>query len=415
MLGFTKMIRILIFSLAVGPVAFADDSRVKTELKPTTLELEIVFFTDTIDEITRNLDKQKQDQVHVRQLSKKTDPEIENFENTWVFSVSLPGACDFLDDLNDDNSEFSKGIEVLDQISFNDLTAGTSYCNRHSLLQQGTVNYIKDYVSQHSWADLRLSTLGFAVDENVEGQCTLSNGEYTFEDKVGELNCLNYFGWYYIKVYDYVYRDMNEDGYLDLVLFTALNGSWSGPPKRSTLILTKTGSIEEWRLISQSASALAPGGSNEKSPSRELEISEFPALSTFETVNAFQKRIDEYVASCIDKTYGNTKAVPCFVGYELWDRELNRYYGMLLKRLPQKLKVQLRASQRRWLQDRDNTIEFNSALLDRHYEGVQGTMYVAMRASDSAGAISPMVRQRALLLKKWFEMEVQGPWRDLEK
>src|SRR5690606_18312953 len=105
---------------------------------------------------------------------------------------------------------------------------------------------------QDSWTGLKLATLGFPLEESIEEKCRLSNGRYSYENEDGELNCLDYPDWYYVDVYDHAYRDMNGDGYLDLVLFTVLNGSWSGPPERSTRILTKTTPIEGWRIVSQS-------------------------------------------------------------------------------------------------------------------------------------------------------------------
>ncbi|SET35583.1 Protein of unknown function [Marinobacter segnicrescens] len=134
------------------------------------------------------------------------------------------------------------------------------------------------------------------------------------------------------------------------------------------------------------------------------KVDDFPYLSEFESVRSFDKYIDDYEKECIDKTYGNTKAIPCFVGYELWDRELNKYYKILMSQLSENQQEILRESQRVWLKNRDRSIEFNSALLDMKYDKAEGTIYSAMRASDSASVIPAIIKQRALLLKQWAQM-----------
>jgi uncharacterized protein YecT (DUF1311 family) len=114
------------------------------------------------------------------------------------------------------------------------------------------------------------------------------------------------------------------------------------------------------------------------------------------------------VQSCIDSTAVNTKTIPCFVSYELWDRELNKYYQRLQDLFNQDERAKLLESQRLWIKDRDRTVELNSSLLDWRYEGLRGTMFNAMRAGDADEAIAPMVKQRALLLKHWVDLRKAG-------
>lgn len=155
-------------------------------------------------------------------------------------------------------------------------------------------------------------------------------------------------------------------------------------------------------LSSNAAYSSSTGGQSQDSVYRKIE--DFPYLSDFESVRSFENYIDDYEQECIDKTYGNTKAIPCFVAYELWDRELNKYYQILMSKLPKKQQEALRSSQRLWLRNRDRSIEFNSALLDRKYDQADGAMYSAMRANDSASVIPPIIKQRALLVRKWAQM-----------
>lgn len=141
------------------------------------------------------------------------------------------------------------------------------------------------------------------------------------------------------------------------------------------------------------------------------EITEFARLEDFDSTDDFQAYIDDYVQLCLDRTGGNSSSIPCFVGYKLWDRELNHYYQKLRALVSSEERASLLDSQRLWIQDRDRTITLNSALLDWRYENVNGTMYYAMRAGDAAGAIAPMVKQRALLLQYWVDLKMFGQYR----
>ncbi|MEC7815054.1 MAG: lysozyme inhibitor LprI family protein [Pseudomonadota bacterium] len=139
---------------------------------------------------------------------------------------------------------------------------------------------------------------------------------------------------------------------------------------------------------------------------------EFQYLEDFESDGAFQEYIDEYVQCCIDSTLITAKTIPCFVSYEVWDRELNKYYQQLQDQFTQDERALLLESQRLWISDRDRTVELNSSLLDWKYEGVSGAMFDAMRAGDADEAIAPMVRQRALLLRHWADLKKAGQYRN---
>ena len=73
-----------------------------------------------------------------------------------------------------------------------------------------------------------------------------------------------------------------------------------------------------------------------------------------------------------------------------------------MKILGEQEKNLLKESQLAWIKERDKTIDFNSLLLDKKYT-TTGTMYVLMRARDADAVITLIVKQRALLLKKWLE------------
>ncbi len=129
---------------------------------------------------------------------------------------------------------------------------------------------------------------------------------------------------------------------------------------------------------------------------------DFETLESFKSVEKFEASYKHYIQQCLDNTYGGTGGIPCFVGYDLWDRELNIYYKRLMKVLGEKEKKLLKESQIAWIKEREKTINFNSAILDKKYP-TTGTMYMLMRADDADEMITPIVKQRALLLKNWFE------------
>ncbi|WP_417536592.1 lysozyme inhibitor LprI family protein [Methylophaga sp.] len=142
------------------------------------------------------------------------------------------------------------------------------------------------------------------------------------------------------------------------------------------------------------------------------EVSQFASLQDFDGAEEFQRYVDNYVQDCIDHTGGTTKTRWCFiVSGQLWDRELNKYYQQLQVLLTEAERASLLESQRSWIKDRDRTIELNSSLLDWVYEDMNGTMFSAMRSGDAHAAITPMVKQRALLLKRWADLKRQGQMR----
>jgi uncharacterized protein YecT (DUF1311 family) len=126
---------------------------------------------------------------------------------------------------------------------------------------------------------------------------------------------------------------------------------------------------------------------------------DFPTLSKFKDVEAFEHHYQEYIQTCLDNTGGGTGGIPCLIGYEMWDRELNIYYKELHDKLDNAGKNSLKQFQIAWLKERDLSIKFNSILLDRKYQGKLGTMYSLMRAGDAHKMMVPIIKQRALYLK----------------
>ncbi|QKF73929.1 LprI family protein (DUF1311 domain) [Aliarcobacter faecis] len=134
----------------------------------------------------------------------------------------------------------------------------------------------------------------------------------------------------------------------------------------------------------------------------QKDINDLKKLSDFETVEQFEVYYEDYTQTCLDNGYGGTDSIPCFITYELWDRELNIYYQKLYEILNENQKKELKKSQLKWLEARDLTINFNSIMLDNYYQDKEGTMYMLMRARDADDTIHHLVKERALFLKSWF-------------
>ncbi len=131
---------------------------------------------------------------------------------------------------------------------------------------------------------------------------------------------------------------------------------------------------------------------------------EFPPLSHYKNVEAFEQHNQEYIQTCLEFTGGGSGGIPCLINYELWDRELNIYYKELFGKLDDTGKNVLKQSQIAWLKERDLSFRFNSILLNKRYKDKKGTMYSFMRAADADKLMVPLVRQRALYLKNASEI-----------
>lgn len=130
-------------------------------------------------------------------------------------------------------------------------------------------------------------------------------------------------------------------------------------------------------------------------------------LRDFSSINLFDEYLEKNKADCLDKSLGGTRAVSCFSAYyQAWDTELNYYYNLLRTELNKDEKQKLKLAQLAWIKSRDATIEFNSVVLDRNYADKEETMFVAMRSGDVSKTLVPIIKKRALLLKKWHEVLV---------
>ncbi|MCX4027808.1 DUF1311 domain-containing protein [Endozoicomonas sp. SM1973] len=97
------------------------------------------------------------------------------------------------------------------------------------------------------------------------------------------------------------------------------------------------------------------------------KINDFKVLSEFSSVDKFESEIAKYIDDYLANTGGGTGGVPCYIGVDLWDRELNIYYKKLNTKLNKKEKKLLKKSQKEWLKTRDATVEFMAEFLGDKY------------------------------------------------
>lgn len=128
------------------------------------------------------------------------------------------------------------------------------------------------------------------------------------------------------------------------------------------------------------------------------------SLRSFENATLFEASIIAQRQLCLDDSGGGSGAVACFVRYyQEWDEELNYYYGRLRSTLNAAEKETLKTAQLAWIKSRDEVRVFNSALMDKIYADKEGEIYVAIRAGHVSDLMVPVTKQRALLMKQWYE------------
>lgn len=139
------------------------------------------------------------------------------------------------------------------------------------------------------------------------------------------------------------------------------------------------------------------------SPLTLAELGSSKHLADFESLQAFDDHLNQTQQTCIDNAMGGTRTLACFGAYEqAWDYELNHYYKRLRSVLNDEDKAMLKQAQLAWIKHRDATSTFNSLAVNKQYEGQSGTMFTAMRAGDKSSVDAPIIRERALLLRRWY-------------
>lgn len=108
--------------------------------------------------------------------------------------------------------------------------------------------------------------------------------------------------------------------------------------------------------------------------------------------------VDIQLEKCLDSSenYMTSGMMNCYAeARDAWDKELNKYYKLLMDILSADEKEKLRKSQRSWLTYRDNELDFSGTT----YYNLDGTMWRVTAAQRSC----EIVKQRALELKDYYQ------------
>jgi len=119
------------------------------------------------------------------------------------------------------------------------------------------------------------------------------------------------------------------------------------------------------------------------------------------TVSLAQKEpdhpIDKALEACIEKDGSNAGIIDCTgKAYQAWDKELNKNYGALMRKLKPAQKEALKAAQLGWIKQRDADFK----LIDSIFDTLEGTMYISMRIESK----TELVKERALQLKSFVDL-----------
>lgn len=107
--------------------------------------------------------------------------------------------------------------------------------------------------------------------------------------------------------------------------------------------------------------------------------------------------IDQALDACIEKDGSTAGMIRCTdKAYVAWDRQLNKNYTDLTRRLKPSQQATLKTAQLEWLKYRDADFK----LIDSVYATLQGTMYLPMRIAERL----EVVKKRALDLRGYLEL-----------
>ena len=132
---------------------------------------------------------------------------------------------------------------------------------------------------------------------------------------------------------------------------------------------------------------------------RYLKLYLLPVLLLLPTVVHGQETkthpIDKYLNTCTEKDPSTAGMVQCTdTAYKMWDKELNKNYLALMRKLKPEGKQSLKAAQLEWIKYRDT--EFK--LIDSIYDMFEGTMYIPMRAGQRMDLIKARAQELASFL-----------------
>lgn len=98
-----------------------------------------------------------------------------------------------------------------------------------------------------------------------------------------------------------------------------------------------------------------------------IKVSAILLLNFISPSNGFvedKHPIDKWYSQCLDKDSSTLNMLNCTSkAYEMWDKELNKIYQSLIKKLSIKEKEILKESQRNWLKFRDSEFKFMDEII----------------------------------------------------
>ncbi len=112
--------------------------------------------------------------------------------------------------------------------------------------------------------------------------------------------------------------------------------------------------------------------------------------------NQKKDTIDKWVEEQIAKDPSTAGEIHAYdKGSEMWDKELNRIYNELMKRLDKHQETALKEAQRNWIKYRDAEYQAISQII----QGLEGTMWLPVPSAR----LYKINRQRAIELKDYLE------------
>jgi uncharacterized protein YecT (DUF1311 family) len=113
--------------------------------------------------------------------------------------------------------------------------------------------------------------------------------------------------------------------------------------------------------------------------------------------NAKEHPIDRSLNACLEKNVSTQGMNQCLgQAYDAWDKELNRVYNELARKLSPAARAALKTAQLEWLKFRDE--EFK--LIESIYQSFEGTMYIPMQSNSRV----QVVKSRTLALTSYLEL-----------
>lgn len=128
------------------------------------------------------------------------------------------------------------------------------------------------------------------------------------------------------------------------------------------------------------------------------------AIESFSQNKIYVHPIDLALENCLsvseDQTIGGK--IECeYTARMAWDKEMSKYYKLLVEVLKPVEKKSFKESQRDWVVYRDDEMNFASAL----YKNMEGSSWLLVHAKR----LTAIVKQRALELEEYYEMASFDP------